>query len=163
MASFLPAAADKSVKVITLAILILLALVIVSINLSEASPFYKSFISVILIGIVVIAYISKPSVFIINDNTVTIKNLSREKSLMLRDIENVCRAEALPHFRTLGVGGLFGYYGLFNGNEIWWVTNQKKKLGIKLKNGKLFMISPEEPEQFIKELKSAVQSKLTVS
>ncbi len=45
---------------------------------------------------------------------------------MLRDIENVCRAETLPHFRTLRVGGLFGYYGLFNGNEKWWVTNKKK-------------------------------------
>ncbi len=163
MATFRPAAADKGVKVITLAILILLALIIISINLSEASPFNKSFISVILIGIVVIAYISKPSVFIIEDNKLIIKNLRREKSLMLRDIENVCRAETLPHFRTLGVGGLFGYYGLFNGNEKWWVTNQKKKVGIKLKNGKVFMISPEEPAQFIKELKSAVQSKLSVS
>lgn len=39
----------------------------------------------------------------------------------------------------------------------------KKKVGIKLKNGKVFMISPEEPAQFTKELKSAVQSKLSVS
>jgi len=35
MATFRPAAADKGVKVITLAILILLALIIISINLSE--------------------------------------------------------------------------------------------------------------------------------
>jgi len=79
MATFRPAAADKGVKVITLAILILLALIIISINLSEASPLNKSFISVILIGIVVIAYISKPSVFIIEDNKLIIKNLRREK------------------------------------------------------------------------------------
>ena len=59
------------------------------------------------------------------------------------------------NFRTFGVGGLFGYFGYFNGNDVWYVTNIKKKIKISL-TGKVYMISPENPECFLEETKKLI-------
>lgn len=53
------------------------------------------------------------------------------------------------NIRTFGVGGLFGY---FNGNDVWYVTNLNKKIQITMKSGKIYMISPENTENFLREL-----------
>ena len=56
------------------------------------------------------------------------------------------------NIRTFGVGGLFGYFGYFNGNDVWYVTNLNKKIQITMKSGKIYMISPENTENFLREL-----------
>ena len=56
------------------------------------------------------------------------------------------------NLRTAGVGGLFGYFGYFNGKDVWYVTNTKKKVKMILNSGKVYMISPENPDDFVKEV-----------
>lgn len=56
------------------------------------------------------------------------------------------------NIRTFGVGGLFGYFGYFNGNDVWYVTNVDKKIQIKMKSGKTYMISPENTEDYLRQL-----------
>lgn len=56
------------------------------------------------------------------------------------------------NIRTFGVGGLFGYFGYFNGNDVWYVTNVDKKIQIKMKSGKTYMISPENTEDLLRQL-----------
>jgi hypothetical protein len=50
------------------------------------------------------------------------------------------------------VGGLFGYFGYFNGKEVWYVTNTHKKVKIVLESGKVYMISPENTDDFVQEV-----------
>ena len=72
-----------------------------------------------------------------------------------QDIQNI---EACPNIglniRTLGVGGVFGHFGYYNGNDVWYVTNIHNKVKITMKSGKIYMISPENPEEFIKIVKN---------
>ena len=66
----------------------------------------------------------------------------------LKDI-SIAERSVAKGIRTGGVGGVFGYYGWFNGNDIWFVTDRKK--GIRLQNSeKTWFISPEDPESFIR-------------
>lgn len=56
------------------------------------------------------------------------------------------------NIRTFGVGGMFGYFGYFNGNDVWYVTNLDKKIQITMKSGKTYMISPENTEDYLRQL-----------
>ena len=68
----------------------------------------------------------------------------------VENIEKIERFEKIGfNFRTFGVGGLFGYFGYFNSNDVWYVTNIKKKVKITMKSGKIYMISPENPDDFL--------------
>ena len=59
------------------------------------------------------------------------------------------------NIRTMGVGGVFGHFGIFNGNDVWYVTNiHNKSKNNETKTGKIYMISPENPEEFIKIVKN---------
>ncbi|MDZ7614650.1 MAG: PH domain-containing protein [Flavobacteriaceae bacterium] len=54
--------------------------------------------------------------------------------------------------RTLGVGGLFGYFGYFwnreIGSMIWYTSQQKNRILITLKNEDKIVISPDDPSLY---------------
>ncbi len=58
--------------------------------------------------------------------------------------------------RTFGVGGLFGYYGEFVnwklGNMTWYATRRDKTVLIETVDDKKLIVTPDEPEAFIKQL-----------
>ncbi|MBO9619008.1 MAG: hypothetical protein J7539_08240 [Niabella sp.] len=58
-------------------------------------------------------------------------------------------------WRVFGSGGLFGYYGRFSnkhfGMMTWFLTRRNKVVYLQLENGKKIMISPDDPEGFIRE------------
>lgn len=60
-------------------------------------------------------------------------------------------------FRVFGVGGLFGYYGLFYNLTFgwtWWYASQNKNyVLLELQNGKKVILTPDNPEEFINALK----------
>jgi uncharacterized membrane protein (Fun14 family) len=59
--------------------------------------------------------------------------------------------------RVLGNGGIFGYTGGFAtkalGRMQWYITNQQNIVLIKLRNGKLICVSPDDVPGFVSAMK----------
>ena len=95
-----------------------------------------------------------PQLFL-NDKTIVIKNNFVNIKIPFDDINTIEENPKIGlNIRTMGVGGLFGHFGYFNGNDVWYVTNIHNKVKIETKTGKVYMISPENPEEFIKIVKN---------
>ena len=95
-----------------------------------------------------------PQLFL-NDKTIVIKNNFVNIKIPFDDINTIEENPKIGlNIRTMGVGGLFGHFGYFNGNDVWYVTNIHNKVKITMKSGKIYMISPENPEEFIKKVKN---------
>ena len=111
-------------------------------------------VSLIMALAFITSYMMIPQLFL-NDKTIVIKNNFVNIKFPFQDIQNI---EACPNIglniRTLGVGGVFGHFGYYNGNDVWYVTNVYRKVKIETKTGKVYMISPENPEEFIKIVKN---------
>ena len=111
-------------------------------------------VSLIMALAFITSYMMIPQLFL-NDKTIVIKNNFVNIKIPFQDIQNI---EACPNIglniRTLGVGGVFGHFGYYNGNDVWYVTNVYRKVKIETKTGKVYMISPENPEEFIKKVKN---------
>ena len=111
-------------------------------------------VSLIMSLAFITSYMMIPQLFV-DQKVIIIKNNFVNIKIPLQDIKNI---EASPNIglniRTLGVGGVFGHFGYYNGNDVWYVTNVYHKVKIETKTGKIYMISPENPEEFIKKVKN---------
>ena len=100
------------------------------------------------------SYMMIPQLFI-DQKIIIVKNSFVNIKIPFQDIQHI---EACPNIglniRTLGVGGVFGHFGYYNGNDVWYVTNVYHKVKIETKTGKIYMISPENTEEFIKIVKN---------
>jgi len=117
----------------------------------------KEFVLLFPLAIVVVALVSSylmiPKISVDAQKNILIKNSFVNFIIKREEIANVERITGKKfNIRTFGVGGLFGYFGYFNGNDVWYVTNVDKKIQITMKSGKTYMISPENTEDFISEL-----------
>lgn len=108
---------------------------------------------VILFAALVSSYLMIPRIFV-NKEIISIKTTFVNIKIPVADIQTIEKYERIGfNIRTFGVGGLFGYFGYFNGNDVWYVTNIRKKVKISMKSRKIYMISPENPDEFINEIK----------
>ncbi|MEO0205874.1 MAG: PH domain-containing protein [candidate division WOR-3 bacterium] len=151
---FRPAKLDTLAKIISVtstAFMISLCLVFLIRNL----PF-AWFFCLLMISIIVISYLLSPKTYYIEGGTFVIeKIIGRKIYIPLNEIEGIVEVKdfsKLKPLRSMGNGGLFGYYGLFTtteyGNINCQLTRLKNILIIKSKKG-YFAISPERPERLI--------------
>lgn len=117
----------------------------------------KEFALTFPVAIVCIALISSylmvPTISVDAQKNILIKNSFVNFKIVKEEIANVQIITGKKFIiRTFGVGGMFGYFGYFNGNDVWYVTNVDKKIQIKMKSGKTYMISPENTEDFLRQL-----------
>ena len=111
-------------------------------------------VSLIMALAFITSYMMIPQLFL-NDKTIVIKNNFVNIKIPFGDINTIEENPKIGlNIRTMGVGGLFGHFGYFNGNDVWYVTNINNKVKITMKSGKIYMISPENPEEFIKKVKN---------
>ncbi|MFT3920208.1 PH domain-containing protein [Cloacibacterium sp.] len=111
-------------------------------------------VSLIMALAFITSYMMIPQLFL-NDKTIVIKNNFVNIKIPFDDINTIEENPKIGlNIRTMGVGGLFGHFGYFNGNDVWYVTNIYNKVKITMKSGKVYMISPENPEEFIKKVKN---------
>ena len=111
-------------------------------------------VSLIMALAFITSYMMIPQLFL-NDKTIVIKNNFVNIKIPFDDINTIEENPKIGlNIRTMGVGGLFGHFGYFNGNDVWYVTNINNKVKITRKSGKIYMISPENPEEFIKKVKN---------
>ncbi len=145
---------DGKTKTITIILIIFLIFFPISSFFFQPPKPTISILSIIIMyGGIIVAYGFIPKRIALSEDQILIKNLYGS---ILIDINNVTEVQAFRNrslnFRTFGVGGLFGYFGLFNGTDTWYVTNTQKQVKITLNKGKNYMISPENPDEFISSL-----------
>lgn len=122
---------------------------------------YGWIFALLIISIIVLSFLLSPkSYYIQGGNFIIEKVIGRRISIPLNEIEGIIPVEdfnRLKPIRSMGNGGLFGYYGIFTtkeyGNINCQLTSLKKILIIKSKRG-YFAISPERPERFIEWFRS---------
>lgn len=154
MKEFVTAKMDETTKMITIIVLLFLILFPISSFFFEPPKPAISIISFVLMyGVIFISYGFIPKRIAVSTDQILVKNLYGSIIINIKEIETVGTLEKTGlNLRTAGVGGLFGYFGYFNGKDIWYVTNTKKKIKMVLKSGKVYMISPENPDYFVKEV-----------
>jgi len=122
---------------------------------------YGWIFSLLMISIVVISYLLSPKTYYIQGGNFVIEKVIGKKIIIpLNEIEGFIEVEdfnKLKPVRSMGNGGLFGYYGIFTtkdyGNINCQLTRLKNILIIKSKMG-FFAISPGKPEMLIDWFKS---------
>lgn len=147
--NFRTASMDSYTKVMTIVFIIFFSVVIFALVRSEEKLVWLPIL--ILLGSMVVAYLMIPKIDLEQGN-LKIKNTFVNIEIPVRSIKNVeLITKTGFNIRTFGIGGLFGYFGYFNGNDVWYVTNIRKKVKIQTEK-KTYLISPEEPKKFINEI-----------
>lgn len=151
---FRTAKMDRTTMIITIVVLLFLLLFPFSTFLfNEPEPVFLVTSFVLMYSAIFIAYGFIPKRIALSYDQVLIKNLFGSVLINIKEIEKTVKIEKAGfNLRTFGIGGLFGYFGYFNGKDMWYVTNTLKKVKVILKSGKVYMISPENPADFINEV-----------
>ncbi|WP_234110639.1 PH domain-containing protein [Chryseobacterium sp. R2A-55] len=111
--------------------------------------YFTIFPGILVLAALITSYLLIPKISV-NQGEIRVKNSFVDFPIRFSEVAEITRIEKLRFvIRTFGVGGLFGNFGYFNGNDVWYVTNRRKKVQIKMKSGKVYMLSPENPDEFI--------------
>ena len=147
--NFRTASMDTYTKVMTIRFIIFFSVVIFALVQSDQE--FVFWPVSIMIAVIVTAYLMIPKIDL-EQGSLKIKNTFVDIQVPVKSIKYVeLITKTGFNLRTFGIGGLFGYFGYFNGNDVWYVTNVRKKVKIQTER-KTYLISPEEPQKFINEI-----------
>jgi hypothetical protein len=120
------------------------------------SPVY--IIPISLIIILSLTYGFSPKGYALEDGQLVIFRPLQNKLYATTDILHVSivdRKELKNSLRVFGVGGLFGYFGLFRnsryGTMIWYATRRDQFVVIERSNSKAIVLTPDDPNSFVSE------------
>lgn len=106
---------------------------------------------IVLLITIAVSFSLRPTDYVIDGDNIIIHKPFGKKTV-LSDVQRLEEVRATG-IRTFGVGGLFGYFGRFNGDDIWFVTNRKRAIRVS-SHGKTYLISPNLPSEFIRKFES---------
>jgi hypothetical protein len=111
-----------------------------------------------LILILVITYGFSPKAYALEDRQLIIYRPFQNKLYATEGILTVSlvdKKELKKSIRVFGVGGLFGYFGLFRnsryGTMIWYATRRDQFVVIERANGRTIVLTPDDPNAFVSE------------
>ena len=115
-------------------------------------------IPISLIIMLVLTYGFSPKGYALEDGKLVVLRPFQNKFHATTDILNVSlvdRKDLKNSLRVFGVGGLFGYFGLFRntryGTMIWYATRRDQFVVIERSNGKAIVLTPDDPNSFVSE------------
>jgi len=121
----------------------------------RALPIYTTTACVL---IYLIAYAFRPVSYIVTQNEIVVKRPLLNVHINRTDIasaEIIDRGKLRISIRTMGTPGIFGFSGTFYnltyGRMTWYVTRRDRPVLIRTKNNKKIVLTPNEPEKFIKQ------------
>jgi hypothetical protein len=151
-----------TVKLITVMVLLLFAVVIAIqfFPAGAAGGIFTFIIPVIFIaGLIITLGLSVTGYEITNDEL----HINRPFANIIIPKEDIYTVEAIDRnvlrwtVRTFGSGGLFGFYGKFYNKQLgrmtWYITRKDKAVLITTRSDKKILVSPDDREKFIEELK----------
>ncbi len=153
---------DINAYLITIGVALLFIMIIaVQFSHWENSGAVKYFLVALLCLIYFIAYLYMPLDYKITNEELIIHRLFKSIHIPRKNIvsaESVDKEMISWSLRTMGVGGLFGYYGRFMnyriGNMIWYATRKDRAVLIRTVGDEKIILTPDEPEQFLVALNS---------
>jgi hypothetical protein len=148
---------DINAFLITIGVALLFVMIIaVQFSYWERSGAGKYFSIVLLSLIYFLAYLFKPLNYKITNEELIVHRLIKSIHIPRKNIvsaESVDREMISYSLRTIGVGGLFGYYGRFMnyriGNMTWYATRKDRTVLIRTILDEKIILTPNEPEQFL--------------
>lgn len=106
----------------------------------------------------IVSYLMIPKIYFERENLV-IKTTFVNINIPINSIKTIEKYPKISmNVRTFGVGGIFGFFGYFNWGEVWYVTNIYKKIKITTQKNKVYMISVENPSEFLEEINKLRES-----
>ncbi|HEY4936344.1 MAG TPA: PH domain-containing protein [Puia sp.] len=153
---------DKTALLVTIGIAILFATIIIfQFSHWETIGRGKYFTLILLSLIYFLAYLFRPISYKITNDELIVNRLVKSVHIPRKNIvsaESVDRDMISWSLRTMGVGGLFGYYGRFMnyriGNMTWYATRKDKAVLIRTLRDEKIILTPDEPELFLAALNS---------
>ena len=163
---FFEASWDKPLKVITYTVTAFLIVEAIGISialfLTTSRTMALLVTSLIVIcNTLIIGFTSlyAPRGFIVDESGITVVRKRAAVHIGFTSIQQVSRIERerfMKALRTLGNGGLFGYYGHFRNKELgnfrMYATNGHN--GVLIQADKPYVITPDRPDEFVETVKS---------
>jgi cytochrome c biogenesis factor len=125
-------------------------------NISTPAPFYVMPFAFIIM--LLVTYGFSPKGYSLQDGQLVIYRPFRNKFYGTESIQTVsivAKEELKWSMRVFGVGGLFGYFGLFRnsryGTMIWYASRRDQFVVIERSNGKTIVLTPDDPNSFVSE------------
>lgn len=155
------ASLDGLAKGVTTGVSILFAFVIAGqIYLYLSGAHLSAFFTTLpIVAIYFATYAFKPIDYNITNDKLVIHRTIKNVIIKRQDIKRVApinKDQMKWTIRTFGVGGFFGYYGLFVNSKLgdmtWYATRRDKTVLIETIDDKKLIVTPDEPEAFIKQL-----------
>lgn len=146
---------DRFAKIMTV---VVAAIILVTLTMYFAAEWsgagiWGVVISVLLFLILPFSYMLRPRLFV-SPTHFEMRSILYSIKLPIREIKMVeMDQERTVNIRTFGIGGVFGYFGYYNGKDLWLVTNNSKRVVLKTTKGKTYVVSPQDPVQLINEIK----------
>ncbi|MFM6933930.1 MAG: PH domain-containing protein [Flavobacteriales bacterium] len=116
-----------------------------------------------IILILIITYGFSPKGYAIEDKQLMIHRPFHRKFYSTSDMLKVSlvnKNEMPRSMRVFGVGGLFGYFGLFRnsryGTMVWYATRRDHFVVIERNNGRAIVLTPDDPNSFVSELNAHI-------
>ena len=79
----------------------------------------------------------------------------------MKTVSIVGKKDMPRSIRVFGVGGLFGYFGLFRnsryGTMIWYATRRDQFVVIERSNGRTIVLTPDDPNSFVSEWNETIK------
>jgi|Deesub1362A_J573_1020465.scaffolds.fasta_scaffold14562_3 hypothetical protein len=149
----------SGVKIITFLTLVLPLAVAISLYWLYSIDFFVIGVAVTLPIFVIFAivYAYSPKEVILEIDRIVIRKVFGEVTIPYSRIKDVSYFGKLKWktIRLFGSGGLFGWFGLFHITEIGevWVYARRNKDMVLIKADKNYLLAPENPEDFMENLK----------
>ncbi len=145
---------DGRVKFITTAIIILSLFVSFIIIFSGVSVSVKAIVIFFLWSLIIFSFLLSPHGYLLDEENLTILTKIKKFRIPISSIKALRKMEKNELFgmiRVLGIGGLFGFIGIFYSRNLGFifsfVTNYNNLIFIK--SSMTFLISPEERDLFL--------------
>ena len=149
---------DKFAKVITIGVTILFAGILIGqfSVIKNSDTTIAIFTSLALILSYLIAFAFKPINYSLNNDEVIIHRLLKDVKIdrkKIKNVEQLNKEQIGWALRGFGVGGLFGYYGLFASTKLgrmtWYATRRNKAVLLQTIGNKKIIITPNDPDKFV--------------
>lgn len=153
---------DKLLKTVTFSV-ILITLIVIAYSFHIPS-FAGAAIRVPLCLILGAAFLFAPKYYIIGEGKISIKRYLGKTSINISDVADIRAIDGSQlkyAIRTFGVGGFFGYYGLYWSKSLGsfkaYITDRNNCVLLQTRQGKRFVLSPDNRLEFVEMIKAAMQ------
>lgn len=155
---------DKLAKGVTIGVTILFAVIIaMQFFITTSKGHIPVYICVLVPLIYFFIYAIRPFAYEVDNGQLIIRRMLKDIVISQRDIKTAAIVEPEKlrgSIRLFGVGGLFGYFGIFSNSQLgrmtWYATRRDKIVLLVTHNDKKIILTPDDPTAFVASLEKLI-------